>query len=88
MLQEIMLLQNDVDILSCINDNYNFVVTPSTCNDNVINCGRPKGGLVIFFKKSLTHNIQPIPLSDRFLGIKLKNGSEDILLINAYFPCE
>jgi hypothetical protein len=88
MLQEIMLLQNDVDILSCINDNYNFVVTPSTCNDNVINCGRPKGGLVIFFKKSITHIIQPIPLSDRFLGIKLKNGSEDILLINAYFPCE
>jgi hypothetical protein len=88
LIQEIMLLRNDIDIVSCINENYDFVITASTYNENEICPGRPQGGLIIFFKKTLSRIIKPVSLTNRLLGIKIQNGNDEILLINSYFPCE
>jgi hypothetical protein len=84
--QEIILSISNIDFVDKISDKFDNVVIPSIAIDG--EPGRPRGGLVIFFKKYLKNFVKPAIFSEHFLGIILSSNNNKILLINAYLPCD
>ena len=85
-LQETFLHVHDNAYLERVDKNFNFCFVP--CTGNVITGGRPKGGLVIFWRETLNNFVKPIVFKDRFVGIKLENVNENYLIFNTYMPYE
>lgn len=83
-----MLLVHDLDFLSCLSDEFDFVVTPSPDCGGIIRGGRPSGGVAIFWRKTFSSLIIPISLTNRFLGVRIQDGRNQLLLVNAYLPCD
>ena len=88
LLQEIILTNDDLDVLSSINSEFDFSVTPSTCNLDNVSGGRPKGGLAVYWRKSLSSVIRPVLYDNNMMGVKVLQSSESLLLLNVYFPFE
>ena len=85
-LQETFLNSDDEGYLDKIDKRFNFAFMPCT-NDNVLNSGRPKGGLVIFWRTTFDVCVKPVIFHDRFLGVKLIGAEMNYLIINVYMPC-
>ena len=86
LLQEILLTVDNINYCDNIDANFDNIVIPSKIDDG--DAGRPRGGLAIFYKKSLSHFIKPITFSDHFLGLTIKNRGYEYFIINSYLPCD
>ena len=87
-IQETMLTEDDTGYLSLLNDNFEYAAVPSSINYNLDSCGRPQGGLAIYWNKSLKEYILPIFLNNRTMGIEFIIFEKRILFLNAYLPCD
>ena len=68
-----------------LDKNINFYI--SDCQVNISE-GRPKGGLLIIWKKEINSAIVPTLFNANYIGVKIKSSGSDYLLINSYFPYE
>ena len=51
--------------------------------------GRPYGGVVILYRKTIANLVQHIPTgSSRLCAIKLQSNGASCVLINCYLPCD
>ena len=63
-------------------------IAKSDMQNDVINYGRPYGGVAIIWKKSLVVEINEInTLSNRLCAIRITSHNLDIILVNIYMPC-
>ena len=83
--QEHFILSENSQLISNEFLSFNMNFTPATKNDNTISKGRPSGGLVTLWKKTLNKRISVVKISDssRVQAIDIDNR---ILLFNCYFP--
>ena len=88
-LQEHFQLEANLYKLDCI-ENYTVFSIPAVKNNNVVNRGRPAGGLSMIYHQSLGKYATPIkvPGSNWVQGLKLNIPGSPFLLINAYLPNE
>ena len=84
-LQETLIYDNDDCYLDRIDNRFNFTLSPCT-SANVIAAGRPKGGLITFWRKTLNSHVEPVINSQRYLGIKLSSTVSKYLILNVYMP--
>ena len=88
---DIMLLQetfltNDVNISSYLGSEFSFFSTPA---ESTHFSGRPKGGLLIIWRKYLDKSINRINTNcNRINGVRLLSNSDEFLLLNIYAPYE
>ena len=84
-LQELMLNENDVNILSNIDEsmNYTFFVKDKVING--INAGRPSKGVAIFWKKCFL-SVIPLKINEWLNGIIIESNIGRILIMNVYMP--
>ena len=87
-LQEIMLNKGDLDILNSFDNKFDYTAYVKDRETLGINEGRPTAGVAIFWRRNLSSHIIPVTIDDSLIGIKLDNGEEVILLLNAYLPCD
>ncbi len=89
-LQEIWLLDNTIDYLSSVHTDYMYIGISGVDSNNNIIYGRPKGGVAILYKKSLSHNIVRMKsINRRVCGIKISShNSLSCMLLNVYLPCD
>ena len=85
--QEHFQLQSNLYKLDCF-ENYAVFSIPARKNDNVVNKGRPSGGLALIYHQKLGKIASPlkVPGSHRVQGLKLAIPDYPMLLINVYFP--
>jgi hypothetical protein len=50
--------------------------------------GRPRGGLSIYWRRSLLEKVTPIKYSDNIMGLRISVGPINYLLLNIYMPCD
>ena len=86
LLQETLLIESEVNCLDYLNDNFDYFASPSIVNSNYV--GRPKGGMAIYFKKSISNYVTPHYFHNRILGITLKINNFKLLMLNVYMPCD
>lgn len=87
-LQEIMLNKSDLDILNDFNSNFDNIAFVLDRDFEDINEGRPTAGVAIFWRRHLTSYISPLIIDESLIGIVINNGSEKVLIINVYLPCD
>ena len=87
-LQEILLTQFTANELDQLNDNNTIACfTPATASTSP-NSGRPRGGLVVFWKISDTINFFPIMFTNRVMGLKAQTLFHSFVLLNVYLCCD
>ena len=79
-----MLVEEDIGIISQINDEINFVATPSRKSNSNSFDGRPSGGNAIIRSKSL--DIELKASSEHYLLSELTVNGNKFLLVNMYMP--
>ena len=63
-------------------------IAKSDMQNDIINHGRPHGGVAIIWKKSLVVEMTEInTLSNRLCAIRITSHDLDLILINIYMPC-
>ena len=87
-LQELMLLKSDLPYLNCLDENFDHIACVADRESEGIVEGRPKKGVAIFWRKSLSCKITPIKIDDSCIAIKISNGLEDVILFDVYLPCD
>ena len=86
-LQETWHLANACNHLGQIDDDYFFIECSGVDCSNAIMSGRPSGGVVILYKKSIAGSINKVTSSsNRICSVLLssKDGLNDILFINIW----
>ena len=86
MLQELMLLQSDVNFLSELHCDFDFIYGLKDENFIGIPTGRPSKGVAIFYKKCYSSLIKPIRINEWLNGIVFQCDIGNVLLLNVYFP--
>ena len=88
-LQETWTLDNTIDILGSIHNNYDFTGISGVSNDHLLR-GRPSGGVEILIKKTLSKYFTFVKSPcKRISAIKIKCANNfSCLLVNVYFPCD
>lgn len=86
--QEIILLKDDINFLHFIDENFNVYALPSKQSDSVSFDGRPVGGMVIFYRKSINLKADEICVNEHFVLLKISLGSFSFCLENIYLPCD
>ena len=87
-LQETWLLDNQINLLGDLNDNYLFSGV-SGCEPDKMLKGRPYGGVAILWTNNIAQHIMPIHThSKRITGCKYMCGNEIILFLTVYMPCD
>ena len=70
-------------------DKFDMLIVPAHKDNTQVSRGRGKGGLVTIWKKGLTRYVSKVECSNfRIQATKFEFPSKNILLINAYFPCD
>lgn len=87
-LQELMLSKSDLPMLNDINDQFQHIAYVKDRESEGINEGRPSKGVAIFWKNNLSSRISPVLVSDSCIGIILTHGSNKMLMLNVYMPCD
>ena len=88
LLQEIMLCKSDLPFLDLLNENFDNIACVSDREADGIIEGRPMRGVAIFWRKSLNCKITPIKVDDSLIGVRISNGSDDVVIFNVYLPCD
>ena len=89
MLQETWHLSNSYQHLSSVHKDYMYVEQSGVDSQTEILSGRPKGGLAIFCKSSLAGYVTKVHSdSRRVCAIRLHTNDTDVVIINAYMPCD
>lgn len=86
LLQEIMLLKEDVSLITDLDDGWDGITYVKDRAMHGIIEGRPQKGVAILWKKSLSELITPIYHDDCIIGIYLNTSIGKVLLINVYLP--
>ena len=84
--QETMLCSHNPDMIRTIHSDFYAGGRSSINSHDFILTGRPHGGLAVLWRKTLGY-IKTKKYSDRIYGIEL-TGSEKLLILNVYLPCE
>ena len=86
-LQEHFQLPGNLYRLNCF-ENYEVFSIPARKNTNVVNRGRPTGGLALIYHQNLGKIVTPIkvPGSHRVQGLKINTPDSPVLVINTYLP--
>ena len=84
--QEIILLPDDIYLLDMIDENFMFVAVPSKTPNSDTFDGRPSGGLVIFWRKSLDISVEVVAESDHFQVVIMRIGNEIFCVSKIYMP--
>ena len=88
-LQETWHLSNACDKLSTLHKDYMYFEQSGMDSNSTIIFGRPKGGLAIMFKRSLAGYMSKLETnSHRVCAAHMKGDGTDILIVNAYMPCD
>ena len=84
--QEHFLLKQNLYKLDCM-EGFEVFSIPAHKN-NLVNSGRPSGGLALFYKQDLSKwtSRLTVPNSYRVQGLKIALPNSTLLFINAYFP--
>ena len=89
-LQETWHFSNSCSHLGHTDDSYLFVECSGVdCSNAII--GRPYGGVAILYKKSIANSIKKVDTNgNRICAVILnsKDGSNDVLFVNVYMPCD
>ena len=88
-IQETWLLNANMGRLNEIHDAYIGNGVSGTPDDELL-IGRPRGGVGILWKRTLSDSItfHTIQNTDRACALTIKTGTENILLINIYLPTD
>ena len=86
LLQEIILLECDLDIISQISDQINIIARPSRKAHSNTFDGRPSGGSAIIWSKSLNIDISLKVSCENYLLSELSFNDVKIVLVNMYMP--
>ena len=86
-IQEHFLLKQNLYKLACF-EGFEVFSIPAHKNENVVQGGRPSGGLALFYKQDLSKwaTRVTVPNSYRVQGLKLSLPNSTLLFINAYLP--
>ena len=85
--QEVILLEDERCFLDGICELFSYVFLPSTAPDNLLGEGRPPGGMVLYFRKSLSISIDIKCETNNFSVYELSMiNSKLFTLINVYLP--
>ena len=85
-LQETFVLEDRLDDLTYIDENYESIGVAAEYSEKAIssNAGRAEGGLACIWKKNAPFKVDKIILQDNLIGIRLMLGNHSILLVNVY----
>ena len=87
-LQEIMLTKDDLGVLNQFDPDFEHVAYVNDRENCGINEGRPTAGVAIFWRRQFSHCIKPVIVDASIIGIILDNGSDKVLIMNVYLPCD
>ena len=88
-LQETWHLSHACDKLSTLHKDCMYFEQSGIDSNLTIIFGRPKGGLAIMFKRSLAGYMSKLETnSQRVCAAHMKGDGADILIVNAYMPCD
>ena len=88
-LQETWHLSNACEKLGTLHKDYTYFEQSGIDSNSTIILGRPKGDLAILFKRSLAGYMSKLETnSHRVCAAHMKRDCIDILIINAYMPCD
>lgn len=89
-LQELWVLDSNINYLSTIHRDYEYYGISGVDANIKILCGRPKGGVAILYKKSLSRYVEHIKLENRRMcAIKLNMANNfSCIVFNVYLPCD
>ena len=89
-LQETWMLDNTLDFMNSIHKDYLHVSIAGKDTTTELLRGRPAGGVLIVYKKSISESIVGIKSTNRRVcGVKItSNGNFSCLLLNVYLPCD
>ena len=88
-IQETWLLNATMDKLGDIHKDY-LASGVSAMSDTELVIGRPKGGVGILWKKSMASSVEfyKIAGTTRACACMIKNGTDELLCVNAYMPTD
>ena len=86
-LQETLIFSTDSDFVNRISPHFDSMIVSCTRKDG-IDSGRPVGGLIVFWKRSLNTYIFPVAHQPEFCRIDLKVDNVIYSLFNVYLPCD
>ena len=84
--QEIILLDENCDILSNFNADFNVLYVPSTHPASQHGDGRPVGGLAVFYRKEL--QVTQTLSSTNYQALKVGSDRDFFYLLNVYMPTD
>ena len=87
-LQELMLSKSDLPLLNDFNKRFRNIAYVRDREAEGINEGRPSKGVAIFWRDNFSTNLSPILINDSCIGLVLTYGSNKILMLNVYMPCD
>ena len=86
-LQETWLFDSEASFLSQIDREFYFKCISSMDTESGIVCGRPYGGLALFWRKSIGSDCRTHMYNDsRLLGLEITCNDSSLLIVNAYLP--
>ena len=85
-LQETLIFAND-PLVDQINPNFNSMVISCSRKEG-IDSGRPIGGLIILWRKTLNAFVFPVRYQNEFCRIDIKTKYETYSLFNVYLPTD
>ncbi|CAF4131091.1 unnamed protein product [Rotaria magnacalcarata] len=83
---ELMLLSEDVNLVKNVDPDWCAIVHVSDRSSEGILEGRPKKGVAILWKNTLSSFIKPVYYNDCVIGIKILTEFNEILLLNVHLP--
>ena len=88
--QESWHLDTNADIFSVIHSDYLYTAISGVDSKELFLLGRPKGGVGIFYKKSLSSKVKPIKSNNRRVcGLVINLATNfTCLLLSVYLPCD
>ncbi|CAF2033057.1 unnamed protein product [Rotaria magnacalcarata] len=81
-----MLLSEDVNLVKNVDPDWCAIVHVSDRSSEGILEGRPKKGVAILWKNTLSSFIKPVYYNDCVIGIKILTEFNEILLLNVHLP--
>jgi exonuclease III len=90
-IQEVWVRPNELNRVRCLHIDFDCCVVSSMNNEwhNEVIMGRPYGGLAIFWRKSLIHNVLLMghDVNTKCIGISFETNVGRVFVWNVYLPC-
>ena len=88
MLQELMLNKDDLPLLNDIHKDFVNIAFVRERDLNGITEGRPRNGVAMFWRRSLSLFMEPVYVNDCVIGVTVCANNLSILILNVYMPCD